>query len=279
MELPSYLDGLEDFLPIFMVELFSDIEKSFFEVNYTEHIDAIYQLVNFSRDEDIEDLKIDLQDTYLKSIEDCLLQQGLSINTQNVALSDVVSVFKSFIPLAAKKVQDLIQYNSLCETTIEDLIAELLFEISGLDHHITHNVVKSVSTFLTSYLVNSTEYGFSDNYELIVKDKITDNSIERVTKSKLLTKGMITYEFIKSINKFGFSIDIALEILSNELAELKDPSTIYTEIKTLVLASNTFDLEVPFKINQIIEHLFQDKPELMVRTLALSNRDLNQENH
>lgn len=273
MELPSYLEGLNNFLPDFLVELFEDVEKSFSEVNYTEHIDPIYQIVNFSRDEDIEDLKIDLQDIYIKAIADCLQQQGLVINYEQSELIDIIKFFNSFIPLASNKVQDLLQYNQLCETTSEDLLAEVLFEISGLDHHTTHTLVKSISPFLVNYLVKATEVGFSDNFEENVRNQIVENSIKRVKESKLLTQGMITYEFIRSINKFGFSIDVALEIVSQDLYELKDPNEIYNEVKTLVLASNTTDLEISIKISQIVEHVFQDKPELMVRTLSLIDRE------
>lgn len=238
----EYSHYLPDVVSEERLELYTEIEKCFTNVNYTFHIDNINAVFLNSEDQNSHKALL-VNDIYRTHIDTVLGLQGVYLLNPYVdKLSTIVVILRTVCTLAVNKPSQIYSPAELSESESGCVtLANVVELITGFPAVNVLPLLDYVDSKVVEYLHND-----------IPTTAITNDTIRIATKRfkecEIEKTGMVV-EGIRIFNRFGYSVDSFVKEFGQSLSQL-DTASLAKEIVLLVLGSNT-------SVNKLIDQMLE----------------------
>lgn len=269
--LPEYFNNFYSIFSEVISELLVTIENSFARLYYVDHFDDIESVFTDYASYTIKDKTQMVLHFYRQHIDAVLVAQGVYLtNPFTDPLPIIVAIQQAVSILGTTKLSEIYPGEAIDQDDTGELF------IATIIHKLTEVTIEELLTAITSVNHDVIEYLRQDHIVPYVPNLLADIAQKRFMESTIPKEGMVT-DFIKTINKFGYTINSFMLLHGEQLANLIDPTTIANEVVLLTLGSDIPDNILNYTISDIIDKVIIE-PNLKLRTNAIAIKLLEKTN-
>lgn len=257
----EYLNSMSNYLDSDEVLTFNTVESIFISFGYEDHR---LQMNNVVFEYSMIDGRCIVSELYLLyeiHIKLLLTEQGIICTDEKVDFNDLVTILSATDSLYHNNETDIIENIEETEDGVLEQFVTILDEAFDINPHLTLTIV----THVNELVIKMIQVNVPISVASLIKQEYKDRY------KKLDGVGIVSNAII-AINKFGYTIDEMISIVTEDILKLTDVEEIVTEIKLLVLGSNTIEEEI-IPTNLIVASILFEEDERLLRILAKLPRE------